>query len=196
MNQVGQERLIMKRMLTDVWWIALLRGIFAVIFGLIALGYPGKTILLLVQIMGIFWFINGIFIVIAAIFGRIYAVKWWVLLLRGLLDILIGAVVLSHPLISAKVTVGLLVYIFAFVALAAGIMEIVMAIRARKEIEHKWSVIFGGVFSCLFGLLLLSRPLMSAAVLMIIIGGVAVIFGVSWIVFALNLRKEAKAIEV
>ena len=194
MDQSMSERKNVQEVLSSVWWLVLLRGIFALLFGLIALGYPGKTILLLVQIMGAFFVFNGIFIMIAAIFGRIYAVKWWVLLLRGLLDIVIGAVVLGHPLISALVTVGFLVYLFAIVAIISGLMEIVMAIRSWKQIENRWSVMFGGIFSCLFGLLLFSRPLLSATVLMIIIGILAVIFGISWIMFSLNLRKAAKTL--
>ena len=191
---VSEERKSIQQILSTIWWVVLLRGVFALLFGITAMAYPGKTILLLVQIMGAFWLMNGIFIIIAAIFGRIYAIKWWVLLLRGLLDIVIGAIIFAHPFVGALITVGFLVYLFAIFALAAGIFEIIMALHSWHEIENKWSILLGGVFSCLFGLLLFARPLVSAAVLMLIVGGVAVIFGVCWILFGLNLRKAAKTL--
>ena len=87
---VSEEQKTIQHILSTIWWIVLLRGVFALFFGIIAMASPGKTILLLVQIMGAFWLMNGFFIIIAAIFGRIYAIKWWVLLLRALLDIVIG----------------------------------------------------------------------------------------------------------
>jgi uncharacterized membrane protein HdeD (DUF308 family) len=175
----------------DVWRMVILRGILALIFGLLLLVHPERTIVVLLQILGVFCLIEGFLLVIAAIFGHIYEIRWGALLGRGLLSVLAGVMILSHPLVSAVITVSLLAYILGLIAIVFGVMEIIMGLGIRETLSNKWSLIIGGILACILGLLLLFHPFVSAAAAMSITGVVITIVGLGWILLAFRLRKIA-----
>ncbi len=145
--------------------------------------------MILLQIVGVFWLIEGFFLVIAAWFGHIYGIRWWALLLRGLISILAGVVILGHPLVSAVLTVSILAYILAFLMIVSGLMEIITAIGSREPLSNKWSPLFGGTLSCLIGVFLGFHPFVSTAVVMSIVGFFAVIIGLGRIVLAFRSHR-------
>jgi len=69
--------------LTRNWWIVALRGVFAIIYGLMALVWPGLTLELLVLFFGAYMLMDGVFTFISAFTNRAGRERWWVLLLEG-----------------------------------------------------------------------------------------------------------------
>lgn len=169
------------------WWLILLRGICAIIFGLLTIMWPGLSLLTLVILYGVFALFDGGFAIGAAIMGDTPTPRWW-LALVGVLGILAGAVTLAWPGITGLV----LLYFIAGWAIAAGVFEIVGAIRLRKEIDGEWLLIASGLVSVLFGVLILMFPGAGALGLAFTIGIFALIYGFLLIGFSLRLRKHAE----
>ena len=181
-----------KEILSRAWWLVLLRGIAAIIIGGLLIAQPGLTALVLVQFMGAYWFVDGIFKLIAALTGHTGAISWGWALLAGILGILAGLAVFSQPMAAAILTPLFLVYLLAFQSIISGVIHIVQAIRVRQVIDNEWSIILTGLLSIILGAILLAQPLMSAATLPVVLGIFALAGGLSLIFFAFRVRSLAK----
>ncbi len=170
------------------WWLILLRGICAIIFGVLTFVWPGVTLVTLVLLYGAFALADGIFALGAAIAGRTPEPRWW-LALVGLLGIAAGIVTLLWPGMTAVI----LLFFIAAWAIASGVMQIVGAIRLRKEISDEWLLIASGVLSVLFGLVLLARPGLGALSMIFVIGAFAIVYGILEVMFSLRLRRHVHA---
>lgn len=168
------------------WWLVLLRGLCAVIFGVLAFAWPGLTLVTLVLLYGGFALVDGILAIAAAIMGGQPAPRWW-LAVMGMLGIAAGIVTFAWPGITALV---LLMFI-AFWAIATGVMQIVGAIKLRKEIDNELFLILGGILSVIFGIVMLAQPGAGALALVLVIGGYAIVYGVLLIAFSLRLHRHA-----
>ena len=168
------------------WWLILLRGIMAIIFGVLTFAWPGLTLFTLVIFYGVFALLDGIFALVAAVTKGTPAPRWW-LAIVGILGIGAGVVTLMWPGITGLV----LLYFIAGWAIASGVFEIIGAFRLRKEIEDEWLLIAIGVLSILFGLVVLANPGAGALGLAFAIGGFAIAYGLILIAFSLRLKKHA-----
>jgi len=168
-------------------WIAL-RGVAALIFGVLALIWPLLTIVLLAVMWGAFMFADGVFSLMASWDLHKKGVRWWPYLLYGLLGLATGVLTLLWPGITAFI----LLYIIAFWALIGGIAQITAAIRLRKEIVDEWALILTGVISVLFGLLVLFRPLPGVVAIAWMVGIYAIISGVLSLMLAIKVRRHVR----
>ena len=167
------------------WWVPVLRGIAAIIFGVIAFVYPGLTVAVLVLLFGAWVLVDGIFRVIGAIGHRGSDKEWGFDLIIGIVGIIIGLLTFHAPGITA---LALVIYIAAW-ALMIGATEIGEAIKLRREIKGEWFLILMGLASIIFAILLLWNPVLGAATLIWIMAWYAVIFGVLGIIFGVRLRS-------
>ena len=169
---------------TTRWWVVLLRGICAVVFGILALVWPGLTLLSLVLLYGAYALVDGVLSIACGVTSRAAPRPWWVMILAGLLGVAAGIVAFLYPAITAMV----LLVIIAFAAIVRGVLEIAAGIRLRKEIEGEFWLILGGVLSIVFGVFLLLRPGVGALAVVWLIGGYAIVFGIIAMVLAYRLR--------
>jgi uncharacterized membrane protein HdeD (DUF308 family) len=169
------------------WWLILIRGVCAMIFGLLTLLWPGLSLITLVILYGVFVLLDGVLAISAAIVGGALADRWW-LALVGLFGVAAGVVTLLWPGITGLV----LLFFIAGWAIAAGIFQIIGAIRLRKEIENEWWLVASGVISVLFGALILIHPGAGALGLAFLIAWFAILYGALLTGFALHLRKHAE----
>ena len=167
------------------WWVPVIRGIAAIIFGIIAFTHPVMAAATLVLFFGAWVLIDGIFRVVGAIGHRSSDTDWSWQLVIGILGIIIGFLTFHAPQITA---LALIIYIAAW-ALMTGATEIVLAIKMRREIKGEWFLILMGLASIIFAAFLLWNPLAGAAALIWIIEWYAVIFGVLAIFFGFRLRS-------
>jgi len=167
------------------WWLLALRGLVAVLFGVLAFMWPGATLITLVWLFGAFALVNGILsLVLAAKTPKGYP-KVGSLILGGLLGILAGLLAFVMPGITA---LGLLILIAAW-AIATGVMELVAAVRLRKTINNEWLLVLAGIASIVFGVLLLFQPGAGALALIWLIGAWAVVFGILLMILAFRMRN-------
>ena len=167
------------------WWLLLLRGIAAIIFGLLAFAWPGLTLVTLILFYGAFALVDGVLAIAAAITGGVPGSRWW-LAIVGLLGIAAGLVTFLTPGLTALV----LLFFIAGWAIVTGVFEIIGAIKLRKEIDIEWLLILGGIISVLFGVSMMLAPGAGALALVWVIGAYSVVLGVIFVALALRLRKH------
>jgi uncharacterized membrane protein HdeD (DUF308 family) len=167
------------------WWLFLVRGIAAIAFGILALIWPGITLVTLVFFFGAYALVDGISNIIAAVRGdpgtRGHG---WTVAILGAISVVAGVIAFVYPGITALA----LLYVIAAWALVAGVMEIYTAYRLRREITNEWWMALGGVASIVFGILLIAFPGTGILSLLILLGAFAIAFGVTQIVLAFRLR--------
>lgn len=181
---------VMLNALADHWWVLLLRGIAALIFGFLTFLWPGITLLTLTLFWGAFALVDGVLALWTAIFGKggTIAPRWW-LAIVGVAGIAAGILTFAWPV---KTAIILLLFIACW-AIVAGVMEIWGAIKLRKEIEGEWLLGLGGLLTVIFGVILIARPAVGALAVAWIIGWFAMLLGVTWIALAFRLKKHKRA---
>lgn len=178
----------MIQLLAKKWWALELRGALTVIFGLFALFMPAITLGVLVLLFGVYALAEGI-VLLAMSFNRPRTQHWWITLLQGLVGIGAGIVTFVWPGITAVA----LLAIIAVWALITGILEIVGAVRLRKEIRGEWLLILSGILSLVFALILFSNPAAGALALVWVIGLYAVVFGILLMVLGFRVHRMTPA---
>jgi uncharacterized membrane protein HdeD (DUF308 family) len=176
---------VMLQLLARHWWALALRGVVAVLFGLLTFLVPGITLVFLVLLFGAYVLLDGI---LNILWARRATGHRWPLILEGILGIIAGIVTFIWPGITAIV----LLYLIAFWAIFTGVLEIVAGIRLRKHIANEWLLIFVGVLSLLFGLLILISPGAGALAILFWIGAYALLFGIMLVILAFRLRGLAR----
>jgi len=177
--------------LARAWKTILLRGVLSVVFGIVLFAWPGISLVSLVLLFGAYVLVDGVGNVAAAIGGRKEQENWWVLLIAGFAGVGMGVLTFLTPGVTA---LALLFYV-AIWAIATGLLQVVAAIRLRKEIEGEFWMVLGGLASVVFGALLVARPGGGALAVLWIFGAYAVLFGATLIVLALKARGFVRRIE-
>ena len=163
----------------------LLRGAAAILFGLVAIIWPGITVTVLVIFFGAYALVDGAFSIGAAIVGGEARVPRWLLVLEGVLGIGVGVVALLWPGLTAVT----LLYIIAAWAIITGVMEVVEAIRLRNMIDNEWFLGIAGVLSIILGIVFFTFPIAAIATVAIVAGVYAIFFGALLIVLSFRLRS-------
>ncbi len=183
----------MIHVLTANWWALALRGLLAIVFGVLTFIQPGITLTFLALIFGCYALLDGVFSLIAAFRGAgkhsaTAPGRWWLLLLEGVLGIVAGV----FTFVATPVTVIALVYLIAAWAIVTGVLEIGAAIRLRAYLKGEWLLALMGSASVIVGVLLLTAPIAGAVVIAYWIGGYAIIFGVLMLLLAFRLKSHPR----
>lgn len=170
------------------WWAVLIRGIAAVVFGIIAFLTPVTAVIVLALVFGAYLLVDGAFAIIAAIAGATHHERWGLLILEGIADIVLGVIALALPGLMVLWAIWLL----AAWAIVTGVLELISAFRLHRA-HGNWLLGLTGVISIVWGVLLLVWPTVGAVVLTIWLGIYAVIFGISLIALSFRLRAQNMA---
>jgi uncharacterized membrane protein HdeD (DUF308 family) len=184
----------MDTLLVRNWWAVGLRGLAAVIFGILTLIVPSITLIVLIAFFGAYALIDGVLAVYLALRGREHNPQWGWLLVGGIAGILIGILTFRWPGVTA---LALLALIAAW-AIVTGIGEILVAIELRRVLTDEWLLLLGGAASVVFGLLLIIFPSTGALALVVVIGIYATIYGLllgglAWRLRGMQQRSQAVA---
>ena len=166
------------------WWVIGLRGLAAILFGVLAFVWPGMTLAVLVLLFGAYALVDGVLTLIAAFRGGVQ--HRIVMLVEGVVSVLAGLAAFVWPGLTAL----FLLYIIAFWAIVTGVLEIVAAIRVRRAISNELGLVIGGVLSVVFGVVLLIAPGAGALAVIFLIGAYAVVFGIALLGLAWRLREH------
>jgi uncharacterized membrane protein HdeD (DUF308 family) len=172
-------------LLAQNWWAVALRGVFAILFGLIALLVPGATILSLVLFFSAYMLVDGIFGIVAAVRAARQGERWGLLILEGVLNIAVGVIAFLMP----GLTVIAFVLLLAAWSLVSGGLMLGAAFRLSRD-HGRWWLALGGVVSIIFGVLLVIAPLAGLVVLTWWLGAYALMFGIALLVLAFKLRAR------
>ena len=175
--------------LNRMWGLIVLRGVTAILFGILAFVWPGITLAALVLVWGAYALIDGLCALIASLRldeGR----PMWTLAVVGLLGIAAGLLTLVWPQITAL----LLLWFIAGWAVVVGVFQLAAAIRLRKWISNEWLLALSAVLSIVFGILMFARPGAGAVAVVWVIGWFAFLFGVLLVMFGLRIKGLVKRI--
>lgn len=164
-------------------WVSLIQGVFSLIIGLLLLTNPTATTIVIVQFVGIYWLVSGVFSLLGIFMDRS---MWGWKLVSGILGILAGLAVMNHPLWSTLMLPTILVIFMGVDGLIIGVIGLVSAFRGEG-----WGAAVLGVLSIIFGLLLLGSPMLTGLALPWVYGLFAVVGGIVAIVAALRRPKPA-----
>ncbi len=167
------------------WWLVVLRGVLAILFGLAAFVWPSITWLVLVIMFGIYAIADGVMAIGSGLAHTQDSPRWWVFLLEGLISIGAGLIALILPGLAAVVVI----YMIASWAIITGILEIVSAIRLRNEISNEWLLGLGGIVSIALGVFLFVSPVAGGLTIIWTVASYAIIFGVLIIALGFRLRN-------
>ena len=173
----------MRSALSRNWWIAAVRGMFAILVGIAAFVWPGATLEVLVLLFGAYALVDGVTTLVLGV-QAIGTHRALPSIVGGLIGIVTGAVTLAMPGLATLS----LVYVVAAWAVITGALQITTALRLRDVISGEWRLALGGALSILFGLLLMTGPLAGALTLVFLFGIYAVAAGISQVAFGLHIR--------
>jgi uncharacterized membrane protein HdeD (DUF308 family) len=177
----------MLEFLSKNWWVVVIRGVAAVIFGVLTFVWPAISVAVLVLMWGAYALVDGVFSLWGAFRGpNKDGFPWWIFL-TGIAGVAAGILTFVNPALTA---VALLLLIAAF-AIVRGIFEIVAAIRLRKEIDNEWLLVLAGVASIAFGVLVMVFPSAGALAIILWIGAFAIFIGVLEIWLGFKLKGRA-----
>jgi len=169
------------------WWMLALRGVLAIIFGLIALLLPGIALLAFIYIFAAYAIVDGIVAVFVSIGERSSLSRWVWVLIEGILSVVAGIVAIVFPGLTALV----LLYVVAAWAILTGITEIAAAFIMRERASQEWALGLAGVISIVFGIILFISPGQGLLTILWLVGIYAIIFGILFIVRSFQLRSWA-----
>ena len=170
--------------MTRNWWLVALRGVLAIIFGVLAFVWPGTTLAALVLLFGAYALVDGVFALAAGIVGPGGGTLRVALVLGGIAGIAAGILTFFWPDLTALT----LLYFIAAWAIVIGIAQIVSAIQLRKMIDNEWLLIIGGILSVAFGVLTIVYPNSGALSIIWLIGTYAILYGFLLLGLAFRLR--------
>jgi len=183
----------LKQVASAIWWLVLLRGIAAVLLGILLFTNTAATLSVIIIFLGIYWVVDGISTLLASFIGREEHSNWGWGIFVGIISILAGLAVLSQPVLTAIFTTSFIVSLVGIMIIISGVWSIVTGFRLRKT-SGEWVMIIGGVLGLILGLLLVMNPLFSALVYVYIIAVFLIIGGFSLIVMAFQVKKLKKTI--
>jgi uncharacterized membrane protein HdeD (DUF308 family) len=172
-------------LLRQNWWAIAVRGLIGILMGIIAFLLPLPSMVALVWLFGAYAFLDGLFNLVT-VWRRGQIRPWWAMALEAVMGIGAGVISFIWPTITALA----LVYLIATWAIATGILEIVAAIRLRKEIEGEWVLALTGIFSIALGVMFLIAPEAGAVMLAWLWGAYTAAFGILLIWLSLKLRAR------
>ena len=167
------------------WWLVLLWGIFAVMIGALFLAYPYNSLMASIVFLGVYWFVGGIFTLIAAFMEP--TDRGWKILI-AIISIIAGLAILAYPYYSFILVPTLFIIFVGVWALIVGGIKIYQGFAGKD-----WGAVILGIISIIFGFLLLGSPYIAAALLPYVFGGFALVGGLAAIIVSFVIRGEQKA---
>jgi uncharacterized membrane protein HdeD (DUF308 family) len=171
------------------WWAAAIRGVSAIVLGLLAVSLPTITLLGLVIIFAVYCLVDGVFAIVLAVRGARKHQRWGWLAFNGVVSLIVSGLAFFYPF----VTIIVLVALFAAWALISGAATIMAGMKLAKG-HGRWWLVAGGVIAIVFGLLMLFLPTLGMLTLIYLVGLQALFAGITLLVLAFRLR--ARSVEI
>lgn len=190
----ANEQEQMKKAMSDNWWLVLINGIALIVIGLLLLAQPAKTVVVMIQILGIYWIVAGIFNLVAALTGASGGSRIWGIVL-AIIYIIAGIVIIGSPIWASVFSTTFLVYMLAFSALINGLVMVFAGRETATSLGRERSLgsFLLGAFNVIIGVIILlagfNNPIVAISSLVWAAGILAVIFGIIATVQSFRLRS-------
>jgi uncharacterized membrane protein HdeD (DUF308 family) len=175
----------MLRLITGNWWAPATSGALAIVAGVAAILWPGKTLEALVLLIGVYAFVRGSIWLSFGLLAANARERWWPFVVNGVVGIALGVLTFTE---TQAMTVAL-ESIFGAWAVVTGVLEVIAAIRFRRFIPSEFLLGLSGVLSVVFGLAVLAQPELGAVTFAFLFGTYAVLVGIAQVWLGLRLRN-------
>jgi uncharacterized membrane protein HdeD (DUF308 family) len=176
--------------LKEVWWLLLLRGIALVLFGLVAVVWPGLTLLALATLLAVYFVIAGVVDIVSGVRAEGRRSMWFLTIILGLLEIGLGVYLLKSGLALATfialIGIALMIY---------GILEIVGAFEPGEDSGRRFLLVLGGAISLIAGFIVLRYPASSGLAFVWILGVWGLVLGALQIAMCLSLKSKMNEVD-
>ena len=174
--------------MTRSWWVFLLYGLMAIVFGLFALFQPQATMRVVMLAVGLLALGDGL-VSLLTVFRKGTALPAWLLLVYAAISIGFGLLLLFQTQAVATFVIWLL----AAWLIVAGLARIVFAVQMRRLVEGNWLLALSGILALLLGLLFIARPNIGVATLAVWLGIGALLYGALQVALAFYMRRRLAA---
>ncbi len=181
----------MLSLLARSWWALALRGVAAVVFGLLAVIIPGFTLVALIYAFAIYAIVDGAGSLVLAIRGVAHNERWAALMTHGLIGVAAGVAAFFFPALAALA----FVYLVAAWALFAGLLTVIGAWQLRSEVKNEWLFMIAGALQMLAGFVFLFLPSAASVAIVWTLGLYAILYGVVLVALGLRLRSLGARLE-
>lgn len=178
-----------------IWWFVLLRGIFAIIFGLVAVIAPVVALIGITIIFGIYAIIDGLVEIVQAIRLRRSLAYWGWLLVQGIVSLIAGVLALFSPQIFGTVGGLFILWIIAIYALVNGVVGLASGIGSESSSAKTWGIVSSVIsilFAIILGIALVVSPSAAVTSFVWVVGIYGIVFGIALLVAAFQIRSAAK----
>ena len=172
------------QMVSRIWWTVALRGVLAVLFGVVALFYTGRTLLALIYVFGAYAVLSGLVAIVAAVRAGEAHRRWGWLAVAGIVGVAAGIVSFLWPGLTALAVV----LVVAAWAIIIGVAEIAFALSWPDTLAHPWLAALSGALSVVYGVLLAVWPRSGAIALTWLLGIYAIVYGATLLYYAYRLQ--------
>lgn len=189
-TQVSEQEL--REAVASTWWIPLIQGIVALLFGFYALTRTADTLAAILWIVGVYWLISGIFGVLSGLFGKTDRSRLWQLIGGGL-SIAAGAFALGHPLMAGAVSASFVATLVGISAIFGGLVQMFAGREVQEGAGLQWSLgsFLTGLLNVIFGLIVVSNPLFASALFIRLIAWITILGGISLLFVAYRVKSIA-----
>lgn len=181
-----------------IWWMVLLRGVAAILFGILVLVFsPDVTLVALAILFAVYSIVDGVMEIAHALRIRKRSPRWGWLLASGILSVLAGAIAAFFPLLAGFFGALIITYLIAFWSILSGIAGFPAAHAMSDGGRKTWAYVTSAL-AVLFGLALVViatfNPAGAVQALVWTIGIYAIVTGVLLVVLAIGARSVAKKV--
>jgi uncharacterized membrane protein HdeD (DUF308 family) len=168
--------------------VALTVGAISLVIGIVAMAWPDHTVKAVAVVVGIGFLIAGIAQTLDALVTHRAGTYWGLLLIRGLLDLVVGLVAIFYP----EITVAIVCILVGLNLVIGGIIQIVLSRRVPKGLEARSMYLWRGIFWIVFGVIVIAVEGMAAVVFTFVVGIFFVLSGVLLLVLGFRLGKAER----
>ncbi len=176
----SQPKVSLQERANPYGWVLAVMGIASIVFGALAVVWPGPTLQALVYLFGAFVAVSGILALVATYQAAKVHEPWWPALFIAIADLVAAVVVFTYP----GLTTTVLVYCVALWAICVGVVEMFASLVTARFL---WLV--AGLLALALGFVLLANPQLGGLALMITVGIFAIVWGIVLVIDAIRAPR-------
>ena len=180
---------VIKQFCAKIWWLVLLRGISLLVLGILLVTRPSLTAVVLMQFVGAYFLVDGLFAIYHSFVGKQYKTGWGWGLLMGALEVLTGLIIFSQPIVSTIISAEILVFMVSFMAILFGVVGLFTWWQVRRDVNGGWGMLTGALLAIVVGVILLMYPEKSAKSFLVTMGVFGILGGLVQTFASFQIRK-------
>ncbi len=171
---------------SELWWLWVIQAIVSIIFGGVAMFWPGLTLVVLVYLLAPFVLAIGIIETVRSLMTIKTRDTWWMGLILGLLTFGIGVYLARHP----EVSFGTFIVLVGITFIAWGVIDIASAFLDNIYTHHKTLSFIAGLAALAAGIIVMVQPVSGGVAFVWVLGVFSLIYGIIALAFSIDHHRD------